>query len=274
MEKLPTKDWTLKKVMQVEGERTKAQKSSKAIESFFKGRLLLGSRALVINTSKTKWALSNKGKRALIEGMSTQIVLNEKLICMDLDYTNVFGKYNSDKKDKSKFPYCYLLEVLMNMKALKPITVRGELKYCPLFHSCCPRSEEETTFYYPPHCKDEAENILSGFPLFLKEVLRVNPSKYCRSLFLQQVRGGKFDPKTRKFVSKINGPAILEFIQVDSTPNEESFLSSAENNAMAREEDDLTETTDLRKSDRNDEVSTITDNTDNTISLKAKNTAM
>ena len=82
----------------------------------------------------------------------------------------------------------------MNMKSIHPVSIKGEMKLCPLFHSCCPRSEEETTFFYPPQCKEEVENILEGFPLFLKDVLKVNPKKYCRSNFLQLVQGGKFDP--------------------------------------------------------------------------------
>ena len=86
MDKLPTKDWTLKKVMQVEGERTKAQVSAKEIESFFKTCLLLGSRVQVVNTAITNWASKSKGRRALKEGMSTQIVLNEKLESTSLNY--------------------------------------------------------------------------------------------------------------------------------------------------------------------------------------------
>ena len=194
--------------------------------------------------------------------MSTQIVLNDKLLCTDLDETNVFGKLGHEVWEKNSIPFYYLLEHLMSMKSIRPANVRGEMRYCPLFHSCCPRSAEETSFYYIPHCKEEAENILLGFPLFLKTVLGLKPNKYCRSRFLQQMVGGKFDPETRKFVSKSKGPAILEYIQVE-VPNEESFLSAAENNAMARDEDEITEATNLRKvlspSDKgdNDDVSTI-----------------
>ena len=159
MNALPTKDWTLKKVMQVEGERSKAVVSAKAIDTFFKNNLLLGSRVQVINTATPRWIRSSKGKRDLIEGMTTQIVLNDKLLCTDLDETNVFGKISYEVWEKNTNPFYYLLEHLMSMKSIRPVNVRGEMRYCPLFHSCCPRTEEETTFYYPPHCKEEAKNI-------------------------------------------------------------------------------------------------------------------
>ena len=132
--------------MQVEGERTKAQVSAKEIESFFKTCLLLGSRVQVINTATTKWASTSKGRRALKEGMTTQIVLNEKLLCSDLDDTNVFGRLGGPS-------HYYLLELLMNMKSIHPVSIKGEMKLCPLFHSCCPRSDEETPFFIHPTVK-------------------------------------------------------------------------------------------------------------------------
>ena len=157
MDKLPSSDWTLKKVLQIEGEKQDAVASVKRIEAYFKHELLLGSKVQIVNTSRPRWATSPKGKRALREGMTTQIVLNDKLLCMDLDETNVFGKIT--KVENGKKITRYLLDILMTMKACKPVLVRGEMRRCPLFHSCCPKSGEETTFYYPEHCKQEAESF-------------------------------------------------------------------------------------------------------------------
>ena len=272
MDKLPTTDWTLKKVLQLEGEKQDAIVTVKRIEAYFKYELLLGSKVQIVDTSRTRWATSAKGKRALREGMSTQIVLNDKLLCMDLDETNVFGKVT--KMENGKKVTRYLLEILMSMKASKPVLVRGEMKRSPLFHSCCPKSGEETTFYYPQHCKQEAEGILEGFPLFLPSVLKVKPNRFCRSYFIQQVCGGKFEKNTMTYIPPNQDENILEFIQVE-VPTQDTFLSSAENNAMARNEDEMTTATDLRgQSSGTDDVSTITEGTENNITLTEKNKAM
>ena len=271
MDKLPTTDWTLKKVLHIEGEKQDAVASVKRIETYFKHELLLGSKVQIVNTSRPRWVTSPKGKRALREGMTTQIVLNDKLLCKDLDETNVFGKIT--KMENGKKVTRYLLDILMTMKDSKPVLVRGEMKRCPLFHSCCPKSGEETTFYYPQHCKHEAESILEGFPLFLPSVLRVKPNRFYRSFFIQQVCGGKFDRDTMTYLPPTQDKNILEFIQVE-VPTQDTFLSSAENNAMARNDDEMTATTDLRNKSGNDDVSTITEGTENTFTLTEKNKAM
>ena len=87
--------------MQVEGERTKAQVPAKEIGSLFQTGLLLGSRVQVVNTATTNWASKSKGRRALKEGMMTQIVLNEKLLSLDLEDTNV--KVLAERNDVDYF---------------------------------------------------------------------------------------------------------------------------------------------------------------------------
>lgn len=90
--KISSADWTLKQVLQVEGERKMAEKSAKALDTYFKRNLLLGSRVQVVNTSKSKWASTSKGKKVFIDGMNTQIALNDRLLSNDLDDANVFAK--------------------------------------------------------------------------------------------------------------------------------------------------------------------------------------
>jgi tetratricopeptide (TPR) repeat protein len=261
-------DWTLKKVLQVEGERKTAIKAVKAIDKYFKQKTLLGSRITVVNTAKTGWASSAKGKKAYIDGMQTQIILNDRLLCMELEETNVF------KAIKINGASQYLLEFLMSMKSKVPVTVHGETRYGPIFHSCCPKSYEDTVFYYPEYNKEQAESIIAGFPLFLSTVLKVKAYKVCRTAFLEATKGGTFDKNTYQYTPP-GGDNILEFILPKTLKTAEQFLSSAEHNALARDEDDLTQQTNLR--DTADDVSTLsggTGNTDNTITLREKLRAM
>lgn len=258
--KIKASDWSLKKVLQVEGERRSAMSSTKAIENYFKSQLFLGSRVQVVNVSKSKWASSAKGKKAFIDGMNIQVALNDKLLSYDLDDVNVFGKVTIGRTRR------YLLDVLMSLKSKTPVLVRGEERYGPIFHSCCPKGEQETTFYFPASTQAQAESILDGFPLFLEQCVQVDPAKYCRSAFLRMVEGGSFDADTYIYTPPGGTSAILEFIDIAPPSTSDNLISTLEHNAMVREEDEMTAATNLR----NDDMSDISGGTDNTITLRAK----
>lgn len=246
--KISSGDWTLKKVLQVEVERKSAEKSTKAIDSYFKRHLLLGSRVQVINTSKSKWASSSKGKKAFIDGMNTQIALNDRLLSYDLDDANVFATFTMGNTKK------YILEALMSLKSKTPVRVRGEERYGPVFHSCCPKGEQETTFYFPASTQQQAESIIDGFPLFLRQCFHINPTKVCRSALIASVDGGTFEDSTYTYTAPGNNNNILEFIDVAPPIASENFISTVEHNAMARDEDEMTAETNIRQ----DDVSALT----------------
>ncbi|GFH59501.1 predicted protein [Chaetoceros tenuissimus] len=113
--KIKVSDWSLKKVLQVEGERRSAMASTKAIENYFKSQLFLGSRVQVVNVSKSKWASSAKGKKAFLDGMNIQVALNDKLLSYDLDDVNVFGKVTIGRTKR------YLLDIMMSLKSKTPV---------------------------------------------------------------------------------------------------------------------------------------------------------
>ena len=255
--KISSGDWTLKKVLQVE-------KSTKAIESYFKRNLLLGSRVEVVNTSKSKWASSSKGKKAYIEGMNTQIALNDRLLSYDLDDANVFALITVGSIKK------YILDAMMSLKSKTPVMVRGEARYGPVFHSCCPKGAQETTFYFPASTQQQAESIIDGFPLFLRQCFRINPSKVCRSALIASVDGGTFDEDTYTYTAPGHQNNILEFIDIAPPTASETFLSTVEHNAMARTADDMTAETNLRQ----DDISALSGGTENTITLRQQVKAM
>lgn len=140
----------------------------------------------------------------------------------------------------------------------------------PVFHSCCPKSAQETTFYFPASSQQQAESIIDGFPLFLRQCLRINPKKVCRSALIALVEGGTFDNDTYTYTAPGNNNNILEFIDVTPPAASENLISTVELNAMARDEDEMTAETNLR----NDDVSALSGGTENTVTLRAENKAM
>lgn len=134
--KIKATDWSLKKLLQVEGECRSAIASTKTIKNYFKSQLFLRRRVQVVNVFKSKWASSAKGKKSLIEGMTTQVVLNDRLLSYNLDDVNVFGKVTIGNTKR------YLLDIMMSLKSKTPVLVRGEERYRPIFHSCCPKGEQ------------------------------------------------------------------------------------------------------------------------------------
>lgn len=175
--------------------------------------------------------------------MNIQIALNDRLISYNLDDANVFAKVTVGDTKK------YILEVLMNLRSKTPVVVRGENCYGPVFHSCCPKSAQETTFYFPASSQQQAESIIDGFPLFLRQCLRINPKKVCRSTLIASVDGGTFDNDTYSFTAPGNNNNILEFIEIAPPAASKNFISTIEHNAMAHDKDKMTAETNLRNND-------------------------
>lgn len=129
----------------------------------------------------------------------------------------------------------YILDILLSLKLKTPVVVRRETRYGPVFHSCCTKTSQETTFYFPVTSQQQAESIIDGFPLFLRQCHCINPKKVCRSALIVSVAGGTFDSETYTYTAPGNTNNILEFIDTSPPTVSEAFISTVYHNAMTAE---------------------------------------
>ena len=158
--------------------------------------------------------------------------------------------------------------------------MRGTVRKVPLFHSIVILGEESAVLHYLPHSEQEAVSLAQGFPIWMETVLQIPPQGYCAGSFISYCKGGTWNLANGTYNPPPGQHNILEFVEVEVTNVQTAFLSSQENNALAREEDDLTEETRANATPAvvaTDNVSLLTNDTggtNNTATLLQKNHAM
>ncbi|GFH55417.1 predicted protein [Chaetoceros tenuissimus] len=269
-----TPDWLHKRVMQVEGERATGTSVVKNLQKYFKNKQMLGSRVIIVDLSQPSWTKHTKQKRAFKEGLNAQILLNQRLCSVELDDVKLFASVTVNGRSY------YIAQLLMQCKATRAVMVRGNVRKVPLFHSITILGSESAVLHYLPHSDQEAVSISQGFPVWMETVLGVSPHGYCSSSFISYCNGGTWDTATGVYTPPASHHDILEFVEVDVTNVQAAFLSSQENNALAREEDDLTAETKANPTPavvNTDNVSLLsngTKGTENTATLTEKNKSM
>jgi hypothetical protein len=145
-----------------------------------------------------------------------------------------------------------LLEALISLPSIvSKKNKSGKEIFGRLFHSITPSADPQcyTVSFFNVNMK-EASSVIAALPLFIESEYQISATTFCRTIFLESAKAGKWNSETRVFLSQedLAMDAMLEqIVELADAPAAEIVISSDHQRAMAMTEDDAdTQVTDLR----------------------------
>ena len=244
-------DWRVRQAIQLEVDAVESRNVDlpKAMNLYFNSsdreatKCLFGTPMMFVATPPGWQSSSVLSARVRTQSIG-QASLVKSISAVGLDNVDLLNVINSEGTT--------LLEALISLPSIVAKKNKsGKEIFGRLFHAITPTADQQcyTVSFFNVNMS-EASSVIAALPRFIESEYQISSTTFCRTIFIESAKAGKWNPETRVFLSQedLAMDAMLEqIVELADAPTAQVVISSDHQRAMAMTEDDAdTLATDLK----------------------------
>jgi hypothetical protein len=244
-------DWRVRQALQLEVDAVESRNVDlpKAMNLYFNSavrdanKCLFGTTMMFV-TTPPGWQSSSAISARVRTQCIGQASIVKSISAVGLDNVDLLNVINGDGTT--------LMEALISLPSIVAKKNKsGKEIFGRLFHAITPSADPNcyTVSFFNVNMT-EASSVIAALPRFIESEFNISATSFCRTIFIESAKAGKWNPDTRVFLSQedLAMDAMLEqIVELADAPAAQVVISSDHQRAMAMTEDDAnTQATDLR----------------------------